>query len=113
MTQHPSPQPHPMPSPATPAETSGKAIASLVCSLAGFMVCFFIGQIIGIVLGHQALNEIRASQGRLSGEGLAKAGIILGWVFLAIDVLMVLGVGMMFLLFMVSSPTSAPVPYSI
>ena len=85
MTQTPPPiQQQPMP------ETSGKAVASLVCSIAGFMFCFFVGQIIGIVLGNSALTDIRASRGRLGGDGLAKAGIIVGWIGLGIDILIVL-----------------------
>lgn len=57
--------------PAVPA--SGKAIASLVLSLLGI-------SLIGLILGYSARTEIRNSQGRLSGDGMALAGIILGWI---------------------------------
>ena len=69
--------------------TSGKAVASLVCSLVGLGFCFFVGQILGIVFGYQARREIRESGGALTGEGMATAGIIVGWVGLAIDILFV------------------------
>lgn len=60
--------------------TSGKAVGSLVCSILGFFVCAFFGHLIGIILGYSARKEIRNSGGALGGEGMAKAGIILGWI---------------------------------
>ncbi len=80
--------------PMVPAQTvqprvSGMAIASMVCSIAGFMMCFFIGQIVGIVLGYNARKEIKSSQGSISGEGFATAGIIIGWIGLIIDLLLI------------------------
>lgn len=64
--------------PSAPAETSGKAIASLVCGLLFFIPLIFIG---AIVLGHLALSEIRRSAGRLKGEGIAIAGLVLGYMW--------------------------------
>lgn len=72
-----------------PTRESGLAIASMVCSIVGLMVCFFIGQIVGIVLGYRARREIKASGGSLRGENFATAGIIIGWVGIAIDILIV------------------------
>jgi hypothetical protein len=54
------------------APASGKAIASLVLSILGI-------SLIGLILGYVARTEIRQSAGRLSGDGMAIAGIILGW----------------------------------
>jgi len=62
--------------PAAPAQTSGKATASLVCGLLFFIPLAFVG---AIVFGHLALSEIRKSAGRLKGEGLAIAGLVLGY----------------------------------
>ncbi len=82
---------HPIPeSPYSAPQQSGKAVASLICSIAGLFMCLFVGQIIGLVLGYGAKRDIEASQGRLTGEGLAKAGIIIGWVGIGIDGLLVL-----------------------
>jgi type IV pilus assembly protein PilA len=64
-----------------PAQTSGKAIASLVCGLFLFL---FPLSILAIVLGHLAVSEIRRSAGRVKGEGLAIAGLVLGYVGLAV-----------------------------
>ena len=71
-------------------QTSGKAIASFTCSLVGLFVCVFVGQIIGIVLGHQAKREIQFSEGRLCGDGLATAGIVIGWIGIGLDILLIL-----------------------
>lgn len=58
-------------------QTSGKAIGSLVCGLLFFIPFAFLA---AVVLGHMALSEIRKSAGRLKGEGLAMAGLILGYI---------------------------------
>lgn len=59
-----------------PAESSGKAIGSLIC---GFLFVFFPAAIVAIVLGHLALSDIRKSAGRLTGHGMAIAGLVLGY----------------------------------
>ncbi|MGH9813671.1 MAG: DUF4190 domain-containing protein, partial [Candidatus Acidiferrales bacterium] len=58
--------------------TSGKALASLVLGVLGG---FWITAILALIFGYQARTEIRQSQGRLAGDELARAGIILGWVY--------------------------------
>jgi hypothetical protein len=65
--------------PAAPAQTSGKATASLVCGLLFFIAFAFVA---AIVFGHLALSEIRRSAGRLKGEGLAIAGLVLGYAWM-------------------------------
>ena len=62
-----------------PAETSGKAIVSLVCGLLFFVPLAFIA---AIVFGHLGLSEIRRSAGRLKGEGMAIAGLVLGYLWI-------------------------------
>lgn len=61
-------------------KTSGKAIASLVCGLLFFIPFLFVA---AVVFGHMALSEIRKSGGRLRGEGLAIAGLVFGYMWLA------------------------------
>jgi len=63
-------------SPDAPARTSGKAIASLIC---GLFFLFFPSAIVAVVLGHLSRSEIRKSAGRLQGDGLAIAGMVLGY----------------------------------
>jgi hypothetical protein len=81
-----------MEAPTTPppaaSRTSGKAIASLILSLLGLVgVLPLIGSILGIIFGNQAKGEIARSGGDLAGEGLAQAGVIIGWVGLALNVI--------------------------
>jgi type IV pilus assembly protein PilA len=64
-----------------PAETSGKAIISLICGLFFF---FFPASIVAIIFGHLSLSEIKKSAGRLGGQGLAVAGLVLGYAGVAI-----------------------------
>ena len=66
----------------TPQGNNGLAVASLVLSIVG--VCCGIGSILGIVLGFVALNQIKKTG--QPGEGLAKAGIIIGFITLAIGI---------------------------
>ena len=65
--------------PAVP-QTSGKAIASLTC---GFFSIIFPAAIAAIILGHMSRSEIRKSQGRLQGGGIALAGLIFGYLGVA------------------------------
>jgi len=55
--------------------TSGMAVASLIC---GLLMCVFPASIAAVILGIIALNQISNPVRRLSGRGLAVAGIILG-----------------------------------
>lgn len=59
-------------------ETSGKAIASLVLGICVFILGILTG-IPAIIFGHLAHSEIKKSAGRLQGEGMALAGLILGY----------------------------------
>src|SRR6267154_3878252 len=66
-----------------PAQTSGKATGSLISGIAAYVIAPFIGAIVAVVLGHMGLSEIKKSAGRLKGEGLAIAGLVLGYVQVA------------------------------
>lgn len=71
------------PSAGGPARNSSKAVAALVVGIVSVLLgfcCAFIGLvgIVAIVLGRSAQKEIALSGGALTGEGMAKAGVILG-----------------------------------
>lgn len=71
------------PVPATfagPAKTSPKAILSLIF---GICTLLFPLSVVAIILGHLSLSEIKKSAGRLTGEGLATAGLVLGYIGVA------------------------------
>ncbi len=63
------------------------AIASLVCGLLGWTFVPVLGAIAAVVCGHLAKKEIRESNGQLSGDGMALAGLILGYVQIGILIL--------------------------
>jgi hypothetical protein len=64
---------------AGPPETSGKAIVSLVSGLLFFVPLLLIA---AIAFGHLSLSEIRRSAGRLKGEGMAIAGLVVGYLWI-------------------------------
>ena len=65
---------------ASDAPSRGMAIAGLIASILGITVVPTIGSIIGLILSYVARNSIRESDGEIGGEGIAKAGIIVGWI---------------------------------
>jgi curved DNA-binding protein CbpA len=68
------------PPPAPPPRTNPLAIASLVLSLCGLITCFTAP--IGAVMGHVAHKQI--AQTGEQGEGMATAGIVVGWLLTAL-----------------------------
>src|SRR5262249_32129647 len=69
-----------------PATTSGKAIGSLVCGI----ISVFPFCLVAIILGHLSLSEIRKSAGRLKGDGMAIAGLVLGYLgIVAIPIILI------------------------
>ncbi|MDA0184726.1 DUF4190 domain-containing protein [Solirubrobacter phytolaccae] len=78
--------------PPQPPQTSGTATAALVLGICGFFVCPLICSIAAIICGNIALNEIDRSGGRVTGRDMAKAGLILGWVGVALCVLAILAI---------------------
>ena len=68
--------------------TNSLAVAALVCGIVQFIGFWLLGTIPAIVLGHMARNQIR--QRGEQGAGLALAGLILGYVGLALTVIFVI-----------------------
>jgi hypothetical protein len=62
------------------------AIISLVAGIAGLSLLPFIGSVVAVILGPIAKRDIAASSGAQTGEGLATAGAILGWVGIGLTV---------------------------
>ncbi len=67
--------------PSVEAKTSGLAVASLILGIFGFCT-FGLTGIIGLILGIVGLCVITQSAGRLKGNGLAIAGIVISTVSL-------------------------------
>ena len=62
--------------------TSTTAIISLVFGILTWFGLPLIGAIVAVICGHAARSEIRASGGRLQGDGMALGGLIMGWLHL-------------------------------
>lgn len=73
---------------ALPARSSvsGMAIASLVLGIAWF---YWITSILALVFGYIARREIDRDPAKLSGRGMATAGIILGWIWMGLLVVVI------------------------
>ncbi|MGB3392031.1 MAG: DUF4190 domain-containing protein [Stenotrophomonas sp.] len=63
-----------------PRQTSTLAVIALVAGILGWTLLPFLGSLGGIIFGHMARGEIRRSNGRLDGDGLAVTGLVLGWI---------------------------------
>lgn len=70
-------------------QTNTKALLSLVFGILGFVAIPLIGGIVAIVLGNMAQQELR-QRPHETGEGMAKAGIVLGWISVVIAALVFL-----------------------
>ena len=68
-------------------QNSGKATTALVLGILGLVACGFFAGIPAIIVGKQAQREIDASNGWLTGRGMATAGIVMGWVEVALGIL--------------------------
>ena len=64
---------------------NGLAIASLVCACGGFL--FIVPAVLGVIFGFIARSQIRQSGGTQSGDGLALAGILVGFAWIGLFVI--------------------------
>jgi hypothetical protein len=84
-----SPQLAAVPQTATP-QTEDKAVISLVLGILSLVGMSILAGIPAIILGKMSRDNIRASSGRLGGEAMATAGIIMGWISVGLAVLFLL-----------------------
>jgi hypothetical protein len=85
-TENPTPV-YQNPIPPMYKRDSSLAVASLVCGLAAWCIFPVLGAIAAVITGHLAKREIRQSAGTLSGDGMAIAGLILGYTQLGFVIL--------------------------
>lgn len=80
------------------AQQSNNALLSMILgiiSLFMFVLLLCVGiapaasiaAIPALILGNMARREIRAANGRLTGDGMALAGIIMGWITIVLSIL--------------------------
>ncbi len=81
---------------------STTALISMISGIAGVTVVPIIGSIVAIITGHIAKGEIKRGGGMITGNGMATAGLILGYAAIAIGlcltcvfvILPLLGIGL-------------------
>jgi hypothetical protein len=75
------------PYPQTGVQNSTLAIVSLVSGILCWFMLPLVGAVVAVITGHMAKREIRESLGKLGGDGMATAGLVLGYIQLALTVL--------------------------
>ena len=85
---HPSAYAYGYPAPYRPQVSNGLAIASMVL---GIVWVYWIGSILAVVFGHVALSQINRNP-HYTGRGMAIAGLVLGYLGVAVLVLVIIAV---------------------
>lgn len=68
--------------------TSTTAVVSMVFGILGLSVLPLLGSLVAVVAGHMARREIRDAQGRVGGDGMAIAGLVMGYIVIVSSVLL-------------------------
>jgi hypothetical protein len=71
-------------------KNSNNAIISLVAGILGLFIPL-VASVVAVITGHMAKREIRTSAGTLGGDGLATAGLILGYAGLVLWLCVICG----------------------
>jgi hypothetical protein len=83
-------------SPLPPAQTTSTlAIVSLISGIVAWFLIPFIAAIAAVITGHMAKNEIKKSNGMIAGNGMATAGLVLGYIQLGLGLCICLVVAVM------------------
>ena len=82
------PQAQPYPGQFQP-QTDGKATASLILGILSLLCFGLLTGLPAIILGHISRGNIEQSRGRLTGAGMALAGLILGYVSIVSTILII------------------------
>jgi hypothetical protein len=75
---------------ASGPRTEGTAIIALVLGILGIISCPLVLSIPAVIVGNQAKAKM-AQDPTLEGEGMARAGVILGWIGIGLGALMIAG----------------------
>ena len=76
-------------------ENNPLAIASLVCGIVSWVAVPIVAAIGAVITGHMARKQIREKTGPEGGDGMAVAGLILGYAHLAVSCLVIGFIAMM------------------
>ncbi len=80
----PTVEPPPGFAPVVTPQTDGKAVASLICGILSVTLLGILTGLPAIILGHISRSKIKKSMGKLKGEGMALAGLIMGYISVAL-----------------------------
>jgi len=67
--------------------SSTLAIVSLVAGILGFTALPVIGSIVAIFTGYEARKETHSVPPKASGDGMATAGIVMGWIQIGLAII--------------------------
>ena len=76
--------------------SSSLAVISLVSGLLGWTLVPWLGSIAAIITGHMARAEIRRDPETMEGDGMAIAGLVLGYSMLLLSLLAILAIFLFF-----------------
>ncbi len=79
---YPTPYGYP---PPVQRRTNGLAITSLILGIASWVILPLVAAVAAVIFGHIAQRQVK--QSGEDGQGLALAGLILGWLNIALTVL--------------------------
>lgn len=81
----------PAPAAYTAIPTDGLSIASLVCGILAIISCYIWGLfgLPAVICGHMSLKKINHSPTPIQGKGMAIAGLICGYIGIALQVLVI------------------------
>lgn len=77
-------------------QTNSLAVVSLVSGILGWTFLPFLGSVVAIICGHMARGEIRRNPQTQEGDGMAVAGLVLGYLVIGLSVLAILVVILFF-----------------
>lgn len=86
--------------------TSTSAVVGLVLAIASWAVCPIVLAIVALVLAKKSGDEIAASQGRVSGEGLNTATKVIAWINIGLYAALAVIFGAIFLIALVAGAAS-------
>lgn len=90
-----------------PPQTNSMALTSMILGICGLVVAWIFTAIPAVICGHIARRQIRESGGRQTGDGMAIAGLITGYLVIILTVVGVIGV-IIFLVFVAEAMNQAP-----
>jgi hypothetical protein len=87
MSVYPPNEPSQYQQPYQAEETNLLAIISLISGILAWIGLFGLGGLVAVITGHMAKGQIASSAGRMTGDGLATAGLVLGYLNIAITLI--------------------------